>query len=252
MYKLSNVDCLELLSEIPDNSIGHINCDPPYNIGYDKWDHFPSEDAYLDWCHEWITECARVLKPGRMMCVWGTQKTDLFFRLKLEVMNHLEGMVSQPAIHWTYNWGGRTRTNFAHKMETAWCFSKGKDFHFDRSNIEVERILKTNLRTGKPFENGTIPTTVWDCTVGKTSEEFKESRFHPTAKPQKILQRMIYAYTEPGETVLDCFSGSGSTAVAALQTGRDFIGCELDTEYFEQSLARIEKHANTLEAVVNG
>lgn len=242
MIKLENTDCLDFLKTIPDNSVGHVNCDPPYNINYggNAWDSFSSEDAYLDWCKEWITECARVLKPNRMMCIWGTQKEDSFFRLKLEVLNKLDGMVAQPAIHWTYNWGGRTRTNFAHKMETAWCYSKGKEFHFDRTNIEVERVLKTNLRTGKPFENGTIPTTVWDCTIGKTSGEFKESKFHPTAKPLKILERMIYAYTEKDETVLDCFSGSGSTAIACMNTQRNFIGCERDTEYYEKSLERIK------------
>lgn len=243
-------DCLEFLKTVPDNSVDHVNCDPPYNIGYDGgagWDSFPTEDAYLDWCREWIGECARVLKPERMMCIWGTQKTDLFFRLKLEVLNHIEGMVGQPAIHWTYNWGGRTRTNFAHKMETAWCYSKGKNFYFDRTNIEVERVLKTNLRTGKPFENGTIPTTVWDCTVGKTSAEFKESKFHPTVKPQKILQRMIYAYTKEGDVVLDCFSGSGSTALACLETGREFIGCEANKEYYEKSLERLSQHEVVLE-----
>ena len=127
-------------------------------------------------------------------------------------------------------------------METAWCYSKGKEFFFDRTNIEVERILKINLRTNKPFENGTIPTTVWDCTVGKTSAEFKESKFHPTAKPQKILQRMIYAYTEANDVVLDCFSGSGSTAVACINTDRNFVGCEKNSEYYEKSMKRIKNN----------
>ena len=241
---LKNADCLEFLKTFPDNSVGHINCDPPYNIGFqgEAWDRFPTEDDYLEWCKEWITECARVLQPNRMMCVWGTQKIDLFFRLKLEVLNKIEGLNAQSAIHWTYNWGGRPRNNFAHKMETAWCYSKGKEFFFDRTNIEVERILKINLRTKKPFENGTIPTTVWDCTVGKTSAEFKESKFHPTAKPQKILQRMIYAYTEANDIVLDCFSGSGSTAVACINTDRNFVGCEKNSEYYEKSMKRIENN----------
>ena len=106
---IENMDCLEFLKTVPDDSIGHINCDPPYNIGYDggdDWDTFPSDEEYLDWSKKWTSECARVLKPNRMMCVWGTQKTDLFFRLKLEVMNHLPDMVSQSALHWSYNWGG--------------------------------------------------------------------------------------------------------------------------------------------------
>jgi DNA modification methylase len=55
--------------EIQDNSVGHINCDPPYNVGFqgEVWDSFPTEDDYLDWCREWITEYVRVLQPNRMM-----------------------------------------------------------------------------------------------------------------------------------------------------------------------------------------
>lgn len=243
--RLDNKDCIEFLRELPDNSVDHVNCDPPYNIGYDGgagWDTFPTEDAYLEWCREWITECARVLKPEGMMCIWGTQKTDLFFRLKLEVLNKIEGLVGQSSIHWSYNWGGRPRNNFAHKFETAWCYSKGKTFFFDRTHIEVERKMKINVRTGKPFDNGTIPTTIWEGNLTTNSSEAKESNFHPTVKPQFVLQRMIYAYTKEGDTVLDCFSGSGSTAIASLETGRNFIGSEVNTEYYEKSLERISKY----------
>ena len=245
LITLKNEDCLDFLKSLDDNSVGHVNCDPPYNIGYDGgdgWDTFPSEDAYLDWSREWITECARVLKPNRMMCVWGTQKTDLFFRLKLEVLNQVEGLVGQSAIHWSYNWGGRPRNNFAHKFETAWCYSKGKTFFFDRTNVEVERKMKMNIRTGKPYENGTIPTTIWEGNLTTASNEAKESNFHPTVKPQFILQRMIYAYTEPDDLVLDCFSGSGSTAVACINTGRNFIGSEVYKEYYDKSLERISNN----------
>lgn len=245
IINIENKDCVEFLKTLSDNTVGHINCDPPYNIGYDGgagWDTFSSEGEYLDWCREWITECARVLKPERMLCVWGTQKTDLFFRLKLEVLNHIEGLYPQSAIHWSYNWGGRPRDNFAHKFETAWCYSTGKNFYFDRSKVEVERKMKINVRTGKPYDNGTIPTTIWEGNLGTTSKEARESNFHPTVKPQFILRRMINAYTPVGETVLDCFSGSASTAIASYHTGHDFIGCERSEEYYEKSLARLDKH----------
>lgn len=248
--EIQNKDCLTFLKGLEDNSIDYINVDPPYNIGYDGgdgWDTFPTEEEYLDWCSEWLQECVRVMKPNTMLSVWGTQKTDLFFRLKLEVMNKLNGMVSQSAIHWSYNWGGRPNNNFAHKFETAWCYSKGKEFYFDRTDVEVERKMKMNIRTGKPYENGTIPTTIWEGNLGTASKEAKESNFHPTVKPQFVLQRMIQAYCPKDGVVLDCFSGSGSTALACLKTGRNFIGCELSEEYYGKSLKRIESHTeNTL------
>lgn len=252
--KIENKDCVEFLKSIPTESVDYINVDPPYNIGYDGgdgWDSWPTEESYLEWCSEWLKECERVLKPNRMLSVWGTQKTDLFFRLKLEVMNSLKSMVGQSAIHWSYNWGGRPRNNFAHKFETAWCYSKGKDFYFDRTNVEVERKMKTNIRTGKPYENGTIPTTIWEGNLGTSSHESKESNFHPTVKPQFVLQRMIYAYCPKDGLVLDCFSGSGSTALASLKTNRNFIGCEISSEYHKKSLERIEKHNSILENYFN-
>lgn len=285
-------DCMALLSELEDNSIGHINCDPPYNIGYDggdKWDSFPTEEAYLDWCKQWIEECKRVLKPKRMMCIWGTQKSDTFLRLKLEVLNHINDLHSQNAIHWSYNWGGRGKTNFAHKFETAWCYSKGEEFLFNADAIRIERKMPKNIRTGEPYTTGTIPTTigesnlkdliksandilatkdmaekkieqlkqklrdelidytdVWGGNLSTISEEGKESNFHPTVKPQFVLQRMIKAYSKKGEKVLDLFSGSGSTAVACLYTGREFIGSEANKEYHAKSHARINKHCELL------
>lgn len=241
---LKNDDCLKFLSGIKSDSIDHIQIDPPYFIGYDGgkgWDkQWATESVYIGWCAKWSVECARVLKPGRMMIVWGTTKTDTFYRYKLEVLNNIEGMVSQPAIVWSYNWGGRTKTNFAHKNETAWCYSKGDKFLFNP--VFVERKMKTNIRTGKPYENGTIPTTIWEGNLATTSIESKESKFHPTVKPQFVLQRMISAYTNPGDTVLDCFSGSGSTMLASVSTGRKFVGCERDPEYFEKSIERVKKN----------
>jgi len=246
MITIRNQDCVDFLKSLPDNSVGHINADPPYNIGYDggdSWDTFESEAAYLEWCSVWIAECARVLKPGRMMCVWGTQKSDTFFRLKLDVLNRTE-LTAQSAIHWSYNWGGRPRNNFASKIETAWCYSKGRDFYFDRTRVEVPRKMPINVRTGKAYTNGTIPTTVWEGNIATVSKEAQESKFHPTVKPQFVLQRMINAYCPLDETVLDPFSGSGSTAVACVNTGHDFVGCERNIEYHEKSIVRVNRHLN--------
>ena len=247
MIDIKNTDCIAFLKTVESNSVDYVNVDPPYNIGYDGgdgWDTWPTEESYLEWCREWLTECVRVLKPNRMLSVWGTQKTDLFFRLKLEVLNKIEGINGQSSLHWSYNWGGRPRNNFAHKFETAWCYSKGEEFYFNRNaeGVEVERKMKMNLRTGKEFDNGTIPTTIWEGNLTTNSKEAKESNFHPTVKPQFVLQRMINAYTPENGLVLDCFSGSGSTALACMKTDKNFIGSEISKEYYEKSIQRLESH----------
>lgn len=238
--ELWNADCFELLKTIDDESVDFVILDPPYFIGYDGgkgWDSsWGSEEEYLSWCRRWTDECARVLKPNRMMVVWGTLKTDTFLRYKLDVLNHT-GLQSQNEIIWSYNWGGRTKKNFARKHEIAWCYSKGEDFLFNADDVLIERKLKKNPRTGKDFSNGTIPTCVWEKNNHTTSKDFVG--WHPTTKNLDLTSRFIRAYSNPNDLVLDCFSGSGTTAVSCLQTGRRFIGSEKDEEYYEKSLERI-------------
>lgn len=245
-------DCVQFLRSIPDNSVDLILTDPPYYIGFDGgkgWDsQWENEEQYLQWCMEWTVECVRVLKPNRMLVVWGTLKTDTFLKYKLQ-LSQLPGMVSQNEIIWSYNWGGRTKKNFARKHEYAWVYSKGKEFLFNADDVRVERKVKTNLRTGEAHTKGTIPTSVWEKNNHTTSKDF--IGWHPTTKNVEVLERIIKAYTNPGDTVLDCFMGSGSTAVAALRTGRNSVGCELDEEYFQKLQQRVQDEKQNLQPPVS-
>ena len=237
---LSNQDCLEYIKSIPDNSVDLVLTDPPYFIGFDGgkgWDsQWGSEIEYLEWCDKWTEECVRVLKPERMLVVFGTLKTETFLLYKLRTTDHNSVLTPQNEIVWSYNWGGRGKNNFARKHEYAWCWSKGKQFLFNADDIRVERKVSKNLRTGKAYEKGTIPTCVWEKNNHTTSKEYVN--WHPTQKPLMILERIIKAYTNPGDTVLDIFSGSGSTMIAAAQSDRNFLGCELDKSYYDKSLER--------------
>lgn len=236
---IHNVDCLEYLSTLEDNSVDLVLTDPPYYIGFDGgkgWDsQWKTEQEYLDWCDEWTRECVRVLKPNRMLVVFGTLKTDTFIKYKLNT-NNIEPLCGQNEIIWSYNWGGRTKANFARKHEYAWCWSKGEEFLFNADDVRVERKQKINIRTGKAHEKGTIPTCVWEKNNHTTSKEYVN--WHPTQKPFMILERIIEGYTNKGDFVIDIFSGSGSTAIACDNVGRKFGGCELDTEYYNLSQDR--------------
>ena len=270
---LENKNCLDYLSTIEDESVDLVLTDPPYFIGFDGgkgWDsQWKTEEEYLAWCKLWTDECVRVLKPNRMLVVWGTLKTDTFLRYKLDILNSYESMHGQNEIIWGYNWGGRTKSNFARKHEYAWCYSKGKTFLFNDHDIRVERKVKKNMNLEKKlmkeykeknpdatreqilthkkesidpktlFQKGTIPTCIWEKNNHTTSKDFVG--WHPTTKNVDILDRIIRAYSNKGDNVLDIFSGSGSTAVASLRCDRRVLGCELDEEYYEKSLTRIEE-----------
>ena len=238
---LENKDCLEYLETLDSQSVDLVLVDPPYfGIVNNDWDNqWASEFEYLEWCTHWTRECSRVLKDNRMLVVWGTLKTDTFMNYKLRVLNGVYSLEPQTEIIWHYNWGGRTKSNFARKSELAWCYSKGKSFLFNDDDVRVERKLKRNIRTGEAYEKGTIPTNVWEF-QNHTASKW-HCGWHPTTKNIDCLERIIKAYTNPGDTVLDIFMGSGSTMIACNKTGRLGKGCEFDEEYYEKSLKRIEE-----------
>ena len=244
-----NADCLAYLSTLPDNSVDMVLADPPYFIGYDGgkgWDsQWKSEREYLDWCKQWTDECIRVLKPNRMIIVWGTLKTDTFLRYKLEVLSANPSLVGQNEIIWSYNWGGRSKKNFARKHEYAWCYSKGDTFLFNADDVRIERKLKKNYRTGETYTQGTIPTSVWEKNNHTTSKDYVG--WHPTPKNLDILGRMIRAYTNPGDVILDIFMGSGATAIAGHRAGRNVIGSEKSKEYYDLLTERISKEVSGCE-----
>ena len=238
---LKNQDCLDFLTSLEDESIDLVVTDPPYfQIVKNNWDNqWSSEDDYIEWCRKWTEECARVLKPECCMYVWGTTKTATFLRYKLEVLNNLKDLFYKNWIIWAYDWGGRTKKTFPRKHEDLLMYSKGKTHKFYPDRIRIPYKVKKNVRKG--VENnplGKIPTDVWTKNNHTTSKEY--CGWHPTQKPISLLERIILANTNEGDSVLDCFSGSGSTMIACETTNRSFVGCEFDKEYYSKSLERVE------------
>ena len=106
------------------------------------------------------------------------------------------------------------------------------------------------MRTGQNYTKGTIPTCVWEKNNHTTSVDY--CGWHPTTKNLDILQRIIKAYTNENDLVLDPFMGSGSTAIACKLSNRDYIGCELDKEYITKARKRIKSYdrINTLTEIL--
>lgn len=100
-------------------------------------------------------------------------------------------------------------------------------------SVKKEELMKKDAK----FKKGKIPTDVWMKNNHTTSKEY--AGWHPTQKPIDILERTIRANTNPGDTILDVFSGSGSTMIASKRSGRNFLGCEKSQEYHEKSMQRL-------------
>ena len=119
-------------------------------------------------------------------------------------------------------------------------YSKGQTFVFNDHLIRVPYKMAKNVRRGAENDpRGKIPTDVWTLNNHTTSKEY--CGWHSTQKPIKLLTRIVKAHTSPGDSVLDIFSGSGSTAIACGNTNRKFFGCEVDPDYYKKSLLRIEQ-----------
>ena len=239
---LHNEDCLDYLQSLASESVDMVLTDPPYfKIVKNDWDNqWKTEQEYLNWCLKWTRECIRVLKPGGSMIVWGTDKTDTYLNYRILVNGMKPGLTHHYQGVWSYEWGAKSKKNITTKHELWNHWTKGKPFTFNGDDIRIPYKMQNNTYRGKNTNHplGKIPTSVWEKNNITTSKE--HCGWHPTTKNLFILDRMIRAYTNPGEVVLDIFSGSGSTAIACERAGRRFWGCEKDEDYYNKSLERIK------------
>lgn len=190
-------DATAELAKLPDNSIDLIITDPPYLVGYrDRDGRSIANDRNPDAVLPAIAEMARVLSDGSYMILFcGWVAIDQFSKAWTDA-----GLRTVGQIFWQKSYASRTwHTECRH--ESAWLLAKG--------------------RPAKP-----------EAPVSDVREwVYSGNRFHPTEKAVDILTPLIRAYSKQGDTILDPFSGSGSTSVAAALTGRNSIGIELEERY---------------------
>jgi len=238
-------DCIDVLSRLPDASVDLIFADPPYNLQLgggltrpdqsavdgvnDHWDRFDSFDAYDLFTHQWLGECHRVLKPDGAIWVIGSYHN--IFRV---------GTVLQDAGFWIQNdviWlksnpmPNFKGTRFQNAHETLiWAGKSEKSkvtFNYD--------ALKTFNDDKQMRSDWTIPL----CTGAERLKDGSGRKAHPTQKPEALLRRILLATSNPGDLVLDPFSGTGTTAAVAKALGRDYIGIEREAGYARLSRARL-------------
>lgn len=237
-------DSLRWLRSLPDACVDLAFADPPYGIGKAAWDVFPDEDAYLAWCDEWIAELARVLSPTGTCYVCGF--SEILADVKTTAKRHFKAC---RWLVWHYrnkanlglDWG-RSHESILHFRKTATVALNVDDVRIPygahtlkypaRTQADTSAFAKSAPQKGGPWTPnplGAKPKDVFD--IPTTCNGMGEKTPHPTQKPEELLRKLVLASSNPGDWILDPFSGSGTTLVAAEQLGRRWLGCDLSAEY---------------------
>ena len=238
LNKIYNEDCLEGMKRIPDGSVDMILCDLPYGTTASKWDEIiPFE---LLW-----RQYDRVIKNNGAIVLTASQP----FTTKLI-------MSKSDWFRYTWVWDKKKAGNIflAKKQpmkvhEDIVVFSKKPHF-YNPQMVKRDKVKKSkNYGTGESF-GGTREkedkvytyTHTYPKSIIEISNARQKGKVHPTQKPVELFEYLIKTYANEGETVLDNCMGSGTTAIACINTERNFIGFELDKTYYEKSLKRIKEH----------
>ena len=238
-------DVLDFLDGIPSNTVSLHATSPPYNLGkaYGDDNSNGSDRMRFAYYHGFlmqvISEMARTLKPGGTLFLNLGSTRDWEERLMpLDVLVYEDcrrsGLVFQSRIIWEVPFGLTPKRRLSERYETILVWSKGDTQTFNPSTARVpqkepgKRAFKGPNRgklSGHPL--GAHPSNVWPIrNVGSSNKE-RRWGVHPSQYPLALVKRGILLYSMPGDIVCDCFSGSGTTQHAAIETGRNFIGADL-------------------------
>lgn len=256
-------DCVEGMKRLPDNSVDLIVTSPPY-------DNLREYNGYSFDLHETGKEIYRVLKEGGIAVVVIQDQTKDFaksltsFKVIIDWCDNIGFKLFETLIYRKHGtegawWVKRFRVDHEYMP----IFLKGKKpQYFDKEPVKIKSKHGGKVMTGsgnrksngettdtvtRPINDTKCPGTVWDYLMAGDKNPLK--RKHPAVFPDKIPLDFIRVFCPPGGVVLDPFMGSGSTAVAAILTGRNYIGYDISSEYIEIANERIqiEKNQHKLE-----
>lgn len=245
-------DCLDLLKQIPDNSVKLIITSPPYNLGkeYEKKleiSHYIEQQSLI------IADCARVLSDMGSIC-WqvgnyvqrgsiiplDTILYPIFINLGLFLRNR---------IIWRFEHGLHCSNRFSGRYETVMWFTKSDNYTFNLDPVRIPQKYpgKKYFKGPKAGEyscnpKGKNPGDVWD--IPNVKSNHVEKTEHPCQFPVELIERFVLSLTDPDDWVLDPFLGTGTSIIAALRHGRKGMGAETMQKYIEISKDRIKQEIN--------
>lgn len=245
--RLINGNAFEALPKLAAESFDLLFADPPYNLsktfGGSRFRR-TDEEQYEAWLDSWISLCAPLLKPTASVYICGDWRSSAAIQRAGSRYFKLCNRIT-----WEREKGRGAKANWKNAAEDIWFFTVSDDYTFNLNAVKQRRrVLAPYREQGKPKDwtespdgnfRDTHPSNIWtDITVPFWS--MPENTDHPTQKPEKLLAKIILASTNEGDSVLDPFAGSGTTAVVARKLGRHFTAIESDEEYCLLAAKRLE------------
>jgi len=240
-------DCLELLRELPDDSVDLIVSSPPYNLGKEYEDRRELK-AYLEDQRTVLAECARLLseKGSIFWQVGAYSNRGALVPLDVRFFPILEdlGLIPRNRIMWVRQHGLHGRNKFSARHEAILWFTKTDNYTFNLDAIRVPQKYQ-NKKAWKGDNKGELtcnpsgknPGDIWVFRNVKHNHE--EQTIHPCQFPEDLVARIVLATTDPADVVLDPYMGAGTVAVVVHNEGRHYLGAELDPDYHAVCMQRL-------------
>jgi site-specific DNA-methyltransferase (adenine-specific) len=247
-------DSLTKLSEIEPGSIDLAFADPPFNIGYeyDVYDDKRAKQDYLTWTEKWLAAVKKTLKPnGSFFLAIGDE-----YAAEMKVRLDALGMTLRNWIIWHYTFGVSCTKKFNRSHAHIFYYvNDPKQYTFNANDVRVPSARQTTYADARANPAGKLPDDTWVLRPQESEEHFssekdtwyiprvcgtfKERTGHPCQMPEAVLERIIRVASNPGDTVLDPFAGSGTTVAVAKRLRRRYLGIELSTDYAEAIRERL-------------
>lgn len=254
-------NAIDLLNSWPEAWADLVFADPPYNIGYkyDKYHDSREDDDYVSFTHQWVDACIRATKPtGSLFLMIGDEyAAELRMHLKSHEKNGTLALRNWIIWHYTFGQNCKAKFNRSH-VHIFYAVKDATNFTFNDDAIRVPSARQTTYADVRANPKGKLPDDTWVLRPQEEETAFKAETdtwfvsrvcgtfnervdWHPCQIPQKLLHRIITVASNPGDIVLDPFSGSGTTALVAKQLGRRYTGLELSADYARKSRKRLER-----------
>ncbi len=260
-------DNLPILRELPAGSIPFVYTDPPFNtgktqqrtalrtvrdeaggdrIGYQgnryrsirlgSKDFADSFDDYLAFLEPRLVELHRILTPDGSLFLHLDYREIHYIKVLLDSIFGRESFINE--IIWAYDYGARSKRKWSAKHDNILWYAKDPDkYIFNLDAMDRIPYMAPGLVGPEKAARGKTPTDVWWHTIVPTNG--REKTGYPTQKPLGIIRRLVRVHSRPGDTLLDCFAGSGTLGACALEEGRKFILIDNNTQAIEIMTRRL-------------